>query len=72
MSLVRTESGAVSLGVFTLSPLPAFLSFRERADGDFEILDLPVLKGESVRPRVDRPLLVRMPSSVFERGVGGL
>jgi hypothetical protein len=41
-----------------LSTFPAFLSFRVRADGDFETLDLLVLKGESVRPRVDRPLLV--------------
>ena len=72
ISLVRTERGAVSFGVLDLSTFPAFLSFRVRADGDLETLDLLVLKGESVRPRVDRPLLVRTPSSVFERGVGGL
>ena len=71
MSFVRTERGAVSLGVLDLSILD-FLSFLIRAAGDFETLDLLVLKGESVR-RVERPLLVRIPSlAVLERGVGGL
>lgn len=72
MSLVSTERGAVSLGVLARSTLD-FLSFLERAAGDLETLDLVVLKGESVRPRVERPLRVRMPSlAVLERGVGGL
>ena len=72
ISLVRTDKGAVSFGVLDLSNLLAFLSFLGRADGDLETLDFPVLKGESVRPLVDRPLRVRTPSSGFERGVGGL
>lgn len=71
MSLVKTESGAVSLGVLDLSSL-LFFSLLVRGAGDLETLDLPVLSGESVR-RVERPLLVRMPSlAVLERGVGGL
>jgi hypothetical protein len=70
MSLVRIESGAVSLGVFDLSSL-LFLFFFLGA-GDPETLDLLVLKGESVR-LLERPLLVRTPSlAVLERGVGGL
>ena len=69
MSFVRTDSGAVSLGVLDLSSLLAFLSFRVRVDGDLDALDLLTLKGESLRPAVDRPLRVRMPSSVVERGV---
>lgn len=72
ISLVNTDKGAVSFGVFDLSSLLAFFSFRGRVEGDLEFLDLPVLKGESVRPLVDRPLRVRTPSSVFDRGVGGL
>lgn len=72
MSFVNTERGAVSLGALALSTLLDFaLSFLGFADGDLEFLDLVVLKGESVRPRVDRPLRVRTPSSVLERGVGG-
>jgi hypothetical protein len=71
-SFVRTESGAVSLGVLDLSSLPGFLSFLDLAAGDFETLDLLVLNGESVR-LVDRPLRVRTPSlTTPERGVGGL
>ncbi|KAI7498716.1 hypothetical protein KC357_g266 [Hortaea werneckii] len=45
MSLVRTERGAVSFGVFDLSSLD-FLSFLVRVAGDFETR-LLVLKGES-------------------------
>ena len=71
MSFVKTERGAVSLGVLDLSSLLGFFSFLDRAAGDLETLDLSVPKGESVR-RVDRPLRVRTPSSVLERGVGGL
>lgn len=71
MSLVRTERGAVSFGVFDLSSLD-FLSFLVRVAGDLETR-LLVLKGESVRPRVERPERVRIPSlAVLERGVGGL
>lgn len=70
-SLVRTDSGAVSLGVLDLSSL-LFFSFRGRVAGDLETLDLLVLNGESVR-LVERPLLVRTPSlAVVDRGVGGL
>lgn len=72
MSLVRIESGAVSLGVFDLSSLLGFLSFLDLGAGDFETRDLLVLKGESVR-LAERPLRVRTPSlAVPERGVGGL
>ena len=73
-SLVRTESGAVSFGVLAFSRTFDFFSFLlDLAAGDLETLDLVVLKGESVRPLVERPLLVRMPSvSVGDRGVGGL
>ena len=71
-SLVKTESGAVSLGVLLRSSL-LFFSLLGLGAGDLDIRDLVVLKGESVRPRVERPLLVRTPSlAVFERGVGGL
>ena len=42
---------------------------KESLMGDIDILDLLVLKGESVL-RVVRPLLVRMPS--LGLGVGGL
>ena len=71
ISLVKTERGAVSFGVFDLSSL-FFFSFLDRGAGE-RVLDLPVLNGESVRPLVERPLLVRMPSlAVLERGVGGL
>lgn len=70
MSLVSTDSGAVSRGVLDLSSL-LFLSFFFGA-GDLEVLDLLVLNGESVCVRADRPLLVRMPSLVvFDLGVGG-
>jgi hypothetical protein len=68
MSFVNTESGAVSWGVFDLSSL-LFLVFLDLLMGDIDILDLLVLKGESVL-RVVRPLLVRMPS--LGLGVGGL
>ena len=71
MSLVSTERGAVSFGVFDLSSFD-FFSFFGFTDGDFEIRALLTLKGESVR-LVERPLLVRIPSlAVFDRGVGGL
>lgn len=72
MSFVKMERGAVSLGVLDLSSLLTFLSFFERAAGDLDGRDLLVLNGESVRPLVERPDLVRTPSSVLERGVGGL
>jgi hypothetical protein len=68
MSFVNTESGAVSWGVFDLSSL-LLLVFLDLLMGDIDILDLLVLKGESVL-RVVRPLLVRMPS--LGLGVGGL
>jgi len=68
MSLVNTERGAVSWGVFDLSSL-LFLAFLALPMGDIDILDLLVLKGESVL-LVVRPLLVRMLS--LELGVGGL
>ena len=72
MSLVKTERGAVSLGVLDLSSLLGFFSFLVLAAGDFETRDLLVLKGESVR-RVERPLRVRIPSlAVLLHGVGGL
>lgn len=73
MSLVSTESGAVSLGVLAFSRTLDFFSFLDLATGDFDTLDLLVLNGESVRPLVERPLRVRTPSvSVVDRGVGGL
>jgi hypothetical protein len=68
MSFVNAESGAVSCGVFDLSSL-LFLAFLDLLMGDIDILDLLVLKGESVL-LVVRPLLVRMPS--LGLGVGGL
>lgn len=70
-SLVRTDNGAVSGGPLCLSDL-AFLSFL-RGAGDLDTLDLPLLKGESVLVRADRPLRVRTPSlAVLDRGVGAL
>lgn len=73
MSFVSTERGAVSFGVLAFSRTLDFLSLLDLGAGDLEIADLLVLNGESVRPLVERPLLVRTPSvSVLERGVGGL
>lgn len=70
MSLVRTDRGAVSLGVLDLSSL-LFFSFLARTAGDLVTLDLLELNGESVR-LAERPLLVRTPSlPVLDRGVGG-
>jgi hypothetical protein len=68
MSLVNTESGAVSCGVFDLSSLLFFFGLVLPM-GDIDILDLLVLNGESVLVVV-RPLLVRTPS--LGLGVGGL
>ena len=71
MSLVSTESGAVSLGVLDLSILD-FFSFLVLDAGDLDTRALLELKGESVR-LVERPLRVRTPSlAVLERDVGGL
>ena len=71
ISLVKTDRGAVSLGILDLSTL-LFFSRLDLGAGDLETLDLLVLKGESVR-RVERPLLVRTPSlAVLDLGVGGL
>lgn len=68
-SLVRTDRGAVSLGVLESSL--DFLDFLLRAEGDLETRC--VSKGLSVRPRVERPERVRIPSlAVVLRGVGGL
>ncbi len=67
-SFVKTDRGAVSFGVLDLSSLLDLgLDF---AAGDLEMREL---KGESVRPRVERPERVRTPSlaAVLERGVGG-
>ena len=72
MSLVKIDRGAVSFGVLDLSSLLDFLSFFDRAAGDFDTRDLLVLKGESVL-LAERPLRVRTPSlAVLLRGVGGL
>lgn len=72
MSLVRTERGAVSLGVLAFAITLDFFSFFDRDAGDLDTLDLVVLNGESVS-LADRPLRVRTPSvSVVDLGVGGL
>lgn len=69
MSLVRTDSGAVSFGVLDLSTLDNFVSFFFQTAGDLDTLEVVLVKGESLR-FVERPLLVRTPSvSVVDRGV---
>ena len=59
MSLVSSESGAVSFGVFDLSSL-LLLSLLGFGAGDLEGPEFPILKGESVG-RIVRPLRVRTP-----------
>lgn len=69
-SLVKTDSGASRGGPSALLDL-FFLSFL-RGPGDLVALDLPLLNGESVLVLAERPLRVRTPSLVVDRGVGAL